>query len=91
VLAAIAGLGLCCGALIAVFPAAIGSTFGVLAGPRIYGRVFTEWGLPGLAAPWASAALYDTTGSYNVPLAGAAVISVASITNTLAFGIGGAK
>ncbi len=85
VVTAIAGLGGAYGALIALYPAAIATRFGMLAGPRIYGRVFTAWGLAGLTAPWFSALLYDATGSYALPLAVSAAVSVASSLTAFAF------
>ena len=85
VLIAIAGLGGAYGALIALYPAAVAGRFGVLAAPRVYGRVFTAWGLAGLAAPWFSATLYDATGSYALPLGISALVSVASSLTAFAF------
>ncbi|MBX2867825.1 MAG: MFS transporter [Acidiferrobacterales bacterium] len=52
------------GALIAVYPVAISEQFGALSSPRVYGQVFTAWGIAGLLAPWLSGFLFDRTDSY---------------------------
>jgi len=85
VLVAIAAFGAAYGALIALYPAAIARRFGVLAAPRVYGRVFTAWGLAGLIAPWLSASLYDATGTYALPLILSAAVSVASSLTAVVF------
>jgi len=41
-------IGYCYGAIIAIYPVAVVDVFGTLAAPRIYGQVFTAWGLAGL-------------------------------------------
>ena len=56
------------GALIAVYPVAISDIFGTEAAPRIYGQIFTAWGLAGLAGPWLSGWLFDQTKSYKLAL-----------------------
>jgi len=76
------GLGLvgCCyGAIIAVYPVAVADVFGALAAPRIYGQVFTAWGLAGLLGPWFSGWLFDLTGTYKVALLFAVLLSGISI------------
>ncbi len=76
------GLGLvgyCYGAIIAVYPAAVADVFGGLAAPRIYGQVFTAWGLAGLLGPWISGWLFDQTGSYMMALLIAVLLSGISI------------
>lgn len=77
-LAALGIIGFVYGGLIAAYPAMIARRWGMAAGPRIYGRVFTAWGAAGLTAPLAAGALYDLTGTYAAPLAGAAVLSLVS-------------
>ncbi len=61
-------VGYCYGAIIAVYPVAVADVFGAFSAPRIYGQVFTAWGLAGLLSPWVSGWLYDLTGSYIVPV-----------------------
>ncbi len=74
----LAAVGFAYGAIIAVYPAAIARRFGVLAGVRIYGRVFTAWGTAGLLAPWAAGLLFDLSGSYRAALIAAAVLALLS-------------
>ena len=66
------------GAIIAIYPVAIVDVFGALAAPKIYGQVFTAWGLAGLIAPWVSGWLYDATGTYKAALTVAALFSLLS-------------
>jgi OFA family oxalate/formate antiporter-like MFS transporter len=79
--AAVAGLavvGFAYGALIVAYPAAIVEAFGAVPAARVYGRVFTAWGLAGIGAPWLAGALYDTTASYHLALLLAAAAALAS-------------
>ncbi len=76
------GLGLvgyCYGALIAVYPVAVADVFGAIAAPRIYGQIFTAWGLAGLLGPWLSGWLFDQSRSYTVALVVAMLLSFVSI------------
>ncbi len=57
-------IGLAYGGIIAACPAFVAVRYGMGQGPAIYGRVFTAWGVAGLAAPVAAAALYDAYSSY---------------------------
>lgn len=66
------------GATIALFPALISKRFGTAAGPAIYGRVFTGWGLMGFVAPWIAGALHDASGSYQASLLAAAACALAA-------------
>jgi len=76
---ALALVGYCYGAIIAVYPVVVTDVFGALAAPRIYGQVFTAWGLAGLLGPWVSGWLFDSTGSYTLPLVIAVVLSGISV------------
>ncbi len=71
-------IGFSYGAAIAVYPVAVANTFGVLSSARIYGQVFTAWGLAGLLGPWVSGWLYDQYGSYTTALLLAALLSMVS-------------
>ena len=71
-------VGYCYGALIAVYPVAITRAFGELAAPRIYGQIFTAWGLAGLLAPWISGFVFDRGGSYRFAIGMALVLAVMS-------------
>lgn len=75
-------IGYCYGAIIAVYPVAVVDIFGTLAAPRIYGQVFTAWGLAGLLGPWSSGWLFDQTGAYTVALLMAGFLSGISIVAT---------
>jgi len=72
-------VGYCYGAIIAVYPVAVTDVFGALAAPRIYGQVFTAWGLAGLLGPWFSGWLFDLTGTYTIALVIAVLLSGISI------------
>ncbi len=78
-LPALALVGFAYGAIIAVYPAAIARRFGAVAGVKIYGRVFTAWGVAGLLAPWAAGLLFDASGSYRVTLLAAALLALVSL------------
>ena len=70
--------GLTYGALIAVYPAMISRIYGVTKGVRIYGIVFTAWGVTGLVAPWTAGWLYDRTQDYTLGLIIAGCLSLMS-------------
>ncbi|WP_108882480.1 MFS transporter [Anderseniella sp. Alg231-50] len=78
VLAGLACVGFCYGAIISIYPAIIAKRYGMANSPRIYGRVFTAWGAAGLAGPWLAGALFDATGGYVIALATAAGLSLVS-------------
>lgn len=78
VLAGLACVGFCYGAIISVYPAIIAKRYGMTNSARIYGRVFTAWGAAGLAGPWLAGALFDATGGYMIALATAAGLSLVS-------------
>ena len=73
----LAVVGFAYGAVIAVYPVAIANRFGA-DGPQVYGRVFTAWGVAGLAAPWSAGAIYDLGSGYAAALAIAAAVSALS-------------
>ena len=73
--AALALIGFCYGAIIAVYPFAIAIRFGDREGPKVYGRVFTAWGFAGLVAPWTAGLIFDWSGGYAPALVVAAVIA----------------
>ena len=64
------------GGIIAAYPAAIARRFPGDAGPRVYGRVFTAWGVAGLTAPWVAGAIFDATGGYGSALWLASALSL---------------
>ncbi len=79
VLFGLAVIGFTYGAIIAVYPAAVASLFGAVAGVRIYGRVFTAWGTAGLFAPWFAGLLYERFGDYRMALTVAGCAGLVSL------------
>ena len=74
-------IGLGYGATIALYPAITLSYFGPSQMARIYGRVFTAWGVAGLVAPWAAGRLYDLGGDYTTScLVATGVVLIAAAT-----------
>lgn len=78
VLAGLAFVGFAYGALIAAYPAAIAALFGTVRGVAVYGRVFTAWGLAGLAGPWLAGAIHDRFQDYFYALVVAGLLGVGS-------------
>jgi OFA family oxalate/formate antiporter-like MFS transporter len=78
-LGALAVVGYCYGAVITLYPVAVAERFGADAAARIYGRVFTAWGLAGLAGPWTAGLLYDRDGDYSAATLLAAAVGLGSI------------
>ena len=72
-------IGLAYGATIVAYPAAVATVFGVGAGVRVYGQVFTAWGAAGLIAPWFAGVLFERTENYNMALVAAASVGVVSV------------
>jgi MFS transporter, OFA family, oxalate/formate antiporter len=89
ILPLLALVGLLYGAIIVAYPVAISSIFGVNAGVRAYGKVFTAWGTAGLVAPWVAGLVYDVYGTYQLALwmaAGLALVSFFVISAALFLG-----
>ncbi|MEM6662613.1 MAG: hypothetical protein AAF666_10610 [Pseudomonadota bacterium] len=78
VLAALGLIGATYGATIAAYPALIARRYGVAAGARIYGVVFTAWGAAGLIGPLGAGAIFDRVGGYETALVAAAGFATAS-------------
>ena len=72
-------IGFCYGAIIAIYPVVVSMLFGASASSKIYGRVFTAWGLAGLAGPWFAGYLFDHTGNYSISLLVAGSLSILSV------------
>lgn len=78
-MAAVLGLaGLCYGVLIAVVPAEVRRIAGPQGFASSYGKVFSAWGIAGVAGPVAAGYLFDVTFGYGAALAAAAVLSLCS-------------
>ncbi len=71
-------IGFSYGAIIAVYPVAVVEIFGANTSPRIYGQIFTAWGIAGVLGPWISGLLFDYTRSYAMGFVMAAVLSALS-------------
>jgi len=78
VLAGLALVGFAYGALIAAYPAAVATLFGTVHGVAVYGRVFTAWGLAGLAGPWLAGAIHDRFQDYFYALVVAGLLGIVS-------------
>ena len=52
------------GGVLAMFPAAVSVYFGRKYAGRIYGAIFTAWGVSGLLAPYMGGLIRDVTGEY---------------------------
>lgn len=76
---AVLGLvGLCYGVLIAVVPVEVRRIAGPEAFAVSYGRVFSAWGIAGIAGPLTAGYLYDVTLGYGAALMAAALLSLSS-------------
>ena len=79
VLSGLAIVGFSYGAIIAAYPAVVGSFFGSAYGIIIYGRIFTAWGIAGLVGPVLAGYIYEQTGDYRVTLFLAGCTGIASL------------
>lgn len=68
-------VGFAYGGTIAAWPSVISKRVGMAQSAKIYGRVFTAWGIAGVAGPWLAGTLYDGTGSYGIALVIAAMFA----------------
>jgi len=88
-LVAVAATGLYYGVISSAFPAAVGQWYGVERLSLVYGRLFTAWGMAGLAAPVAAGLAFDRSGSYDAVLLGAGIAALGSVVVALALPRGG--
>jgi len=77
-IALLGAVGLAYGAIIALYPIATSYRFGLERTARIYGIVFTAWGVVGFAGPWLAGIAYDADGVYRTALLAAAVAAAVS-------------
>ena len=83
----LAAVGFSYGSIIALFPVVTAAIFGRDLYALAYGRIFTSWGLAGLAAPWFAGLLYSHTAGYGLALSTAALL--ASISGGMSFILAG--
>jgi len=74
----LAAAGLVYGMFASTIPVEVRRVAGAGDFARTYGRIFTAWGLAGLAAPYLAGVFYDRYGDYTLALIVAAVLSVTS-------------
>lgn len=82
-LVALAVVGLGYGAVSSLVPAAAAAFFGAATIARTYGRLFTAWGIAGLATPVLAGVLFDLTGSYRAALLVAAAAAAGAALTAL--------
>lgn len=73
-------VGICYGAIIAVYPIAILVKFGTGRSAQVYGRVFIAWGVAGISAPWFAGMLFDQSGTYTMAFFFACIAAAGSAT-----------
>ena len=86
-IATLAVIGFAYGSIIALFPIVTAVIFGRDLYALAYGRIFTSWGLAGLAAPWFAGILYSQSGGYGSALFAAAML--ASMSSALSLLLAG--
>ena len=82
-IASLSVVGFAYGSIIALFPIVTAVIFGPGLYALAYGRIFTSWGLAGLAAPWFAGILYGYAGNYTVALSAAALLAALSAGSSL--------
>lgn len=85
VLTGLSIIGFTYGAIISIYPAAISTVFGAVAGVRIYGMVFTAWGMAGLLGPFFAGLLYEKFGNYQIALVIAGCAGIVSLLAIMTF------
>lgn len=93
VVAGLAAVGFCYGAIIAAYPVATANRYGPDLAARAYGRVFIAWGLAGLGGPWIAGLIFDAGQSYTpaLALAAAAALLSAGLAACLSPSVDGAR
>ncbi|MBL8906645.1 MAG: hypothetical protein JNM20_08215 [Rhizobiales bacterium] len=82
-LAALAAAGLSYGALIAAIPVVVVTSVGASGFAHAFGRIFSAWGLAGLAGPPLAGVLFDYSAAYDSALLVALSMSCAGLVLTL--------
>ena len=70
------GFGICYGGFVATFPTVVMDLFGAKSVSGIIGSIYTAAGLGTLLGPPLAGAAFDRTGSYSVPILGAALLAL---------------
>jgi predicted MFS family arabinose efflux permease len=70
------GFGICYGGFVATFPSVVMDLFGARSVAGIIGCLYTAAGLGTLLGPPLAGAAYDASGSYTVPILGAALLAL---------------
>jgi OFA family oxalate/formate antiporter-like MFS transporter len=79
-LTALAVTGVSYGAMAGAYPAVVAQLYGAAEASRVYARVFTSWGIAGLAGPYVGGLLFDRAGTYDAALvAGACAAALAAV------------
>lgn len=85
VMIALTVVGLGYGCMAGAYPVVISHLYGINNVSRVYGRVFTAWGVAGMGAPYLAGLLFDAKGDYqmSIALAGASALCAAFICYAL--------
>ena len=70
------GFGICYGGFVATFPAVVMELFGARSVSGVIGCIYTAAGIGTLFGPPVAGAAFDTSGSYSLPIIGAAVLAL---------------
>ncbi|HZS83536.1 MAG TPA: MFS transporter [Stellaceae bacterium] len=67
------------GCVASALPAIVAKTYGAAETSRIFGRIFTAWGVAGLTGPLLGGAIFDALGGYETVIVAAAAIALAAM------------
>jgi MFS family permease len=70
------GFGICYGGFVATFPTVVMDLFGARSVSGIIGCIYTAAGIGTLFGPPLAGAAFDATGSYGLPILGAAALAL---------------
>lgn len=78
ILIGLAAVGFTYGTIIGAYPAVIAVLFKNHNSIKIYGLIFTAWGVAGFFGPWLAGILFDNSGDYKIALLVAAIAGLLS-------------
>lgn len=84
-LASLCGVGVGYGCIAGCLPAIVSRAYGNHAMASLFGRIFTAWGVAGLAGPYLAGILFDGRGDYTTAIVAAAFTAVAAALLGLAY------